>query len=90
MRRILLVILAALAVAGPAKAWTWPASGPVLLPYSFDPDHPYGAGQHRGIDVGGGCGRNDPRAGGRRRSRSPAPFPEAASRSRSSRRTGGR
>ncbi len=56
MRRILFVILAALAVAGPAKAWTWPASGPVLLPYSFDPDHPYGAGQHRGIDVGGGAG----------------------------------
>ncbi len=56
MRRFLLVIIAALAVTGPARAWTWPASGPVLMPFSFDPNHPYAAGQHRGIDVGGVSG----------------------------------
>src|SRR5262245_20410702 len=53
MRRFVLVILAALVFAAPASAWTWPASGPVLLAFSFDPAHPYSAGQHRGIDVGG-------------------------------------
>ena len=47
MRRFLLVLLAALAFAAPASAWTWPASGSVLLPFSFDPAHPYAAGQHR-------------------------------------------
>src|SRR5215472_15617365 len=56
MRRFVLVLIAALAFAGPASAWTWPASGPVLLAYSFDPAHPYAAGQHRGIDVGGSPG----------------------------------
>jgi murein DD-endopeptidase MepM/ murein hydrolase activator NlpD len=56
MRRFLLVLVAALAFAAPASAWTWPASGPVLLAYSFDPAHPYAAGQHRGIDVGGAAG----------------------------------
>ena len=56
MRRFLLVLLAALALAAPASAWTWPASGSVLLPFSFDPAHPYAAGQHRGIDVGGSAG----------------------------------
>src|SRR5262249_47029638 len=53
MRRFLLVLVAALAFVAPASAWTWPASGPVLLPFTFDPVHPYAAGQHRGIDVGG-------------------------------------
>ena len=56
MRRFLLVLLAALAFAAPASAWTWPASGLVVLPFSFDPAHPYAAGQHRGIDVGGAPG----------------------------------
>ncbi len=56
MRRFLLVIIAALAVTGPARAWTWPASGAVLMPFSFDPNHPYAGGQHRGIDVGGVAG----------------------------------
>jgi len=58
MRRFLLVLIAApaLAVAGPAHAWTWPASGPVLLGFSFDSSDPYAAGQHRGIDVGGASG----------------------------------
>ncbi len=26
--------------------------GPVLQPFSYDPAHPYAAGQHRGIDIG--------------------------------------
>jgi len=56
MRRFLFVLLAALVFVAPASAWTWPASGPVLLAYSFDPAHPYAAGQHRGIDVGGVAG----------------------------------
>src|SRR5437870_5682012 len=56
MRRSLLVLALALALAGPARAWTWPASGPVLLPFAFDAAHPYAAGQHRGVDVGGALG----------------------------------
>src|SRR2546423_538736 len=35
-----------------ASAWTWPVSGPVLQTFSFDPAHPYSAGQHRGIAIG--------------------------------------
>ena len=59
MRRMLLVaVLAALLVAPVARAWTWPVGGPVLQPFSFDPVHPYAAGEHRGIDIGAGCGRS--------------------------------
>ncbi len=57
MRRALLpVVLAALLLAPAASAWTWPAGGPVLQPFLFDPSHPYAAGQHRGIDLGGSEG----------------------------------
>jgi hypothetical protein len=35
-----------------AYAWTWPVRGPVLETFSFDPAHPYAAGQHRGIAIG--------------------------------------
>src|SRR6266550_2759966 len=35
-----------------ASAWTWPVNGPVLQTFSFDPAHPYAAGQHRGIAIG--------------------------------------
>ena len=42
--------LALLALAPAAQAWTWPASGPVLRPFTFGVD-PYSSGQHRGIDV---------------------------------------
>src|SRR5438477_8205502 len=53
MRRMLLVaVWAALLVAPVARAWTWPVGGPVLRPFSFDPAHPYAAGEHRGIDIG--------------------------------------
>jgi hypothetical protein len=38
-----------------ARAWTWPADGPVVRPFSLGPD-PYAGGQHRGIDVGGAPG----------------------------------
>jgi peptidase M23-like protein len=54
MRRLLLVLIAMLAIAPTAHAWTWPADGGVLAPFSFDPGNPYAAGQHRGIDVAGG------------------------------------
>jgi hypothetical protein len=36
-----------------AAAWTWPAAGDVVQQYTFDPAHPYAAGQHRGIDIAG-------------------------------------
>ena len=50
---LLLAVFFVLVVAPSAGAWTWPASGPVLQPYDFDPAHPYAAGQHRGIDIAG-------------------------------------
>ena len=56
MRRFLFVLVLALTVATPARAWTWPAGGAVLQPFSFDPSSPYAAGQHRGVDIGGSAG----------------------------------
>src|ERR1700743_3357939 len=57
MRRVLLLTaLVALLAAPMAQAWTWPTSGDVLQPYSFDPAHPYAGGQHRGIDLAGDPG----------------------------------
>ncbi len=41
LRALLPAILAALFVAPAAGAWTWPADGPVLQPFVFDPAHPY-------------------------------------------------
>src|SRR4029453_6411193 len=54
-----------LALAPCARAWTWPASGPVLEEFRYGGD-PYAAGQHRGIDVGGEAGERiaAPREGG--------------------------
>ena len=62
---LLPVLLAFLAGASPAHAWTWPASGPVLQHFSYNGD-PYAAGQHRGVDVGGSAGEPvlAPAAGG--------------------------
>ena len=51
-----LIALVALVLVPAAGAWTWPSDGAVLQPFSFDPAHPYAAGQHRGIDVGGAGG----------------------------------
>src|SRR5262245_12860655 len=42
--------MVALAVPDNVLAWSWPAGGEVLKPYSLGPD-PYAGGQHRGIDV---------------------------------------
>ena len=54
MRRFLLLALVGAALLpGVAQAWTWPTSGAVLRPFSFDRNHPYAGGQHRGIDVAG-------------------------------------
>ncbi|MDX6518419.1 MAG: hypothetical protein QOF50_1265, partial [Gaiellaceae bacterium] len=51
MRRLVLLALSIALVWTPgAGAWTWPADGPVLQEFSFG-SNPYGAGQHRGIDV---------------------------------------
>ena len=55
MHRLLVIgatTLAALVLGGPAGAWSWPADGAVLRPFTLGPDA-YAAGQHRGIDVGG-------------------------------------
>ena len=57
MHRLLLAaVLAALLLTPAAQAWTWPASGAVLQPFGFDPAHPYAAGQHRGLAIGGDPG----------------------------------
>jgi hypothetical protein len=53
---LLPVLLAFQVGVSPALAWTWPADGPVLQPFSFDPGKPYAAGQHRGIDIGAPAG----------------------------------
>src|ERR1700752_1764416 len=53
MRRLpFFVVVLFLLWAPGAFAWTWPAQGPVLLGFAFDPNHPYAGGQHRGIDIG--------------------------------------
>jgi len=52
-RQLLAAVLVALLFAPAGEAWTWPAAGAVLQPFLFDPAHPYAAGQHRGLDVGG-------------------------------------
>src|SRR5919204_4666295 len=51
MRLIALAAAAALIVPASAFGWDWPVTGPVLMGFSFDPAHPYAAGQHRGIDI---------------------------------------
>jgi Peptidase family M23 len=56
MRRRSLLVLLLLLFVPAAGAWTWPVQGPVLQPFSFDPAHPYAAGQHRGIAIGAGDG----------------------------------
>jgi hypothetical protein len=57
VRRIGVIIFCALVLpAATAQAWSWPVDGPVLHPFVFDPAHPYAAGQHRGIDIGGPAG----------------------------------
>ena len=64
MRTTVAAALAFLALTPAAKAWTWPASGPLLQAFRYGSD-PYAAGQHRGIDVGGDAGAPvaAPRAG---------------------------
>jgi hypothetical protein len=59
MKRVLAllpVLLAFQVGVSPALAWTWPVSGPVLQPFSFNPDDPYAGGHHRGIDIGAPAG----------------------------------
>jgi murein DD-endopeptidase MepM/ murein hydrolase activator NlpD len=58
------VVVVFLALAPAARAWSWPASGAVLRPFSLG-DDPYLGGQHRGVDVGGTEGEPvlAPRAG---------------------------
>src|SRR4051812_44963680 len=57
MRSLVPVALAAALLApAPALGWSWPVSGSVLTGFAFDRAHPYAAGQHRGIDIGGAEG----------------------------------
>jgi hypothetical protein len=56
MRRRSLFVLFLLLFVPAAGGWTWPVQGPVLQTFSFDPAHPYAAGQHRGIAIGAGDG----------------------------------
>ena len=53
MRRLLsaAIALTTLLVRPRRTAWTWPADGPILRPFSLSSD-PYAAGQHRGVDIG--------------------------------------
>ena len=53
---IAVVVLASLVSAPGALAWTWPAEGPVLRPFSIGAD-PYAGGQHRGVDIAAELGR---------------------------------
>ncbi|MGI9657901.1 MAG: peptidoglycan DD-metalloendopeptidase family protein [Gaiellaceae bacterium] len=57
MRKLVVVLVAALGLAfsTPALAWTWPVEGDVVRAYAFG-DDPYAAGQHRGIDIGASVG----------------------------------
>lgn len=55
MHRLLVIAaagLAALTLGSSAAAWSWPADGEVLRPFSLGGDA-YAAGQHRGVDVAG-------------------------------------
>ena len=57
--RLLMPAVAAVAmliVPAPALGWSWPVHGSVLTLFSFDRQHPYAAGQHRGIDIGAPAG----------------------------------
>jgi hypothetical protein len=59
VRTIAVVVLAlflAVLFVPVAGAWTWPVSGPVLMPFTFDAAHPYAGGQHRGVDIGAATG----------------------------------
>ena len=69
MRRLLVllpVLIAFQAGVQPALAWTWPAAGPVLRPFTLG-DDPYAGGQHRGVDIAGANGDADPCSGRRSR-----------------------
>ncbi|HET7571620.1 MAG TPA: peptidoglycan DD-metalloendopeptidase family protein [Gaiellaceae bacterium] len=56
MRRLVPLVLVFVLWVPAARAWTWPVPGPVLQGFSFDADHPYAGGQHRGVDLGGDAG----------------------------------
>src|SRR5437868_1733197 len=56
MRLLVAAAAAALIVPASALGWSWPVAGSVLIGFSFDPAHPYAAGQHRGIDIGAPAG----------------------------------
>ena len=52
---LLPVLIAFQAGVPPALAWTWPAAGPVLRPFTLG-DDPYAGGQHRGVDIAAEAG----------------------------------
>src|SRR5437868_209006 len=63
MHRLLLALAVTLALAPAAHAWSWPADGRVLAPFSFDPANPDAAGHHGGVVIAAGARIGAPRAG---------------------------
>ena len=49
-KAILACAIAALISTAPAGAWSWPAEGQVLRPFSLG-ENPFAAGHHRGVDI---------------------------------------
>jgi hypothetical protein len=52
---LVVALVTALVAAPGAHAWTWPAAGQVLRPFSLGADT-YAGGQHRGVDIGAELG----------------------------------
>jgi hypothetical protein len=52
IRRLALLLMVFLVWTPAAYAWSWPVQGPVVQTFSYDEAHPYGSGQHRGVDIG--------------------------------------
>ena len=56
---VALTLLSLLVVSPAEAAWRWPLRGEVRRPFVVTADRPYGAGQHRGIDLAA-CARRAP------------------------------
>src|SRR5262249_2848949 len=52
---VAMAVVAALTAPGVARAWSWPAEGPVLRTFSLG-SNPYAGRQHPGVHIGGDVG----------------------------------